>query len=339
MTNYLSVLNDELYHFLYMPNKGICRRIKSSGTWKSTEVIYKDGADKFSVHQDGGGSIHIICTNDEREIVYLLFKNGAWHKCVLTQCREEVQPLTFSITQVHGQLQLFYSAQYEESIILVHCVLGVNALPVTIDKLQDDEYFLFDGKVYYTNEYGVLGYQDFSDSKPDRFVTLYENGASPYVCDDGVVWKQKNSIMYREKAVFEDIYAKQPILVRNQQQLMIMWKSGDFVRYLTSFNDGATWSTPMRFVSTSKQVQRYILQTPDDILYYYGTHTGNDVNIFGKTDILDVKKYKAAPKQNVDNENMQIKKMQIMIEMMKTEINQLKKQVVQLKELVQVNKD
>lgn len=339
MTNYLSVIEHNMYHYFYESGKGICRRIRGGGMWRETEVIYAEGLDKFCVFHDGAHHVHILCTNQECEIVYLLWKNNQWHRCVITKCKQDIVPLTFRIGTAQGRIQMFYSAKYQEEIILVHCVLGLNALPSTLDKMLEDSYCIFDNKVYYTNEYGVLGYQDFADGKPDRFITLYENGKMPYASHDGLVWKQKNTLMFRDKALFEDFYAENPILVRNRDQLMLMWQSGDFVRYMTSFNDGATWSAPMRFVSTNRRVQRYFVQNELEMTCYYGNHNQNEVSIFGKSDITDI----AAPQQEKKTaeaqETIEIQKLKIMIELMKGEIAEIKRQNIQLRQMIEQLKE
>lgn len=329
MTNFLCVINNETHHYFYDNTRGICRRICRGGIWGVCDTVYREGADGFGVYADHGGNVHLLCTNKTHEMIYLLCKNNTWHQCTITKNRAEVTPLTFRIGTAQGRLQLFCSARYQESIILIHAVLGVNAMPATIDTLQSDDYVLHGTKVYYTNADGVFGYQDFSDGKPAQFIPLYQEGVQGYVCDDGIVWLNNHMLMLGENEVYEDTYGQYPILLRSGDKLMLMWQSNEFVRYMTSADNGSTWNGPMRFVSTGHEVQRYLLQNGDEHSCLYGTHTDRELRIFGKTDLTE--RTTSVRRQNEnDNGNMELQKLRIMIEMMRAETMQLKKQMKDL---------
>lgn len=330
MTNFLCIINKEMHHYFYDKLRGVCRRICRSGIWSSSETIYKEGLDGFGVYADAGGSIHLLCTNHAHEIVYLLYKNNAWHKCIITKNRADVKPLAFRIASAQGQLQLFCSAAYNDATILIHSVLSVNAMPTAIDNLQDSYYVIYGTKVYYTNANHIFGYQDFADGKPAQFVPLYQGGKHGYVCSDGTVRLNEQMLLFGDKEVYEDPYAQYPILLHSGDKLMIMWQSNEFVRYMTSRDNGETWNGPMRFVSTQRKVQKYLMQSGNEAIFLYGNHTEHDLRIFGQSDFP---KPQNAPSNHhqIDTKNMELQKLKIMIEMMRAEMIQIKQQMKQLR--------
>jgi hypothetical protein len=338
MTNYLCSVNGEVYHFFYNDSSGICRRKYLANNFRNTESIYPEGLDGFCVHVDSGGSIHILCTNSSHEIVYLLYKNGSWHKCVITKNRADVTPLFFKIGIAQGRIQLFCSARHQNNLILIHSVLGINAMPAVIDSLKDSRFTIHGTRIYYSNSDGVLGYQDFSDGKPNQFIPIRENSAQPYVCDRGITYISEESVMFGDKNVYSDPYASAPVLITAEDKLMLMWQSGGFVRYMTSSDDGASWSGPMRFVSANREVQLYNLLIDCSLSCCYGSHTDRDINMFGISEwSRPASKHAEKHLPAASNDDIELQKLKIMLEMMKTEVVQLKKQMKELHSLLNDN--
>lgn len=347
MTNYLYLDNSIITQISYNPFDGIYMRKKKPNGWGENTIIYKEGKDNFSVYFDMRKRTHIICKNENNKLIYLIGRNSVWNKYSLLEYRDDIEILTFKMLEFKEQLHLFYTAKYNGDIILAHCVLGVNSKPTTIARLKEDNFFLHGSKVYYTDKNGVLGYQDFSDGNPNQFMELYKEGSMPYVYNDKgtnfTVWYSHNKIMLNDTEIFEDIYAQNPVLLRNENQLLLIWKSREFVRYLASFNDGITWSNVMRFVNPNKNIHLYYIQNDDEILHAYGVHSNSDLSIFGKNNIFA--KYKntsTPPSQNPshNNDNIEFEKLKIMIELMKSEITNLKKQMKIMQQIIDdINKD
>lgn len=372
LTNYLISDQETLYHFFYKPGEGICFKEKNATHWNEYQILYRDGLDGFSAYCDSAGNIHLICTNGSHDIIYLFKRKEQWLKYVLASGKEEIIPLRFALSYCDSYMNLFYTASYSAEVVLVHCVLGNNAQPVTIDVLASDcaDFFVFKNRVYYTNKQGVLGFQDASDGKPTVFESLIEGGRMPYLLAGDskplFVYKKKNTIYLEDTPIFEDYAANQPVLLKTDGKLILQWQSGSFIRYITSFNDGKTWSAPMRFISNGRDINCYQMQSGNDLEYYYGTHNSNELNIFGrpapnapftapqkdfrttavfhnsspaeKPAVQEPPAEKNAPekttaqsqaasKPSPETDQIELQKLKIMIDMMANEVAELKKQI------------
>lgn len=292
LTNYLISDQETLYHFFYKPGEGICFKEKNPTHWNEYQILYRDGMDGFGAFCDSSGNIHLICTNAAHDIIYLFKRQEQWLKYVLASGKEEVTPLYFTLSFCNTYMNLFYTAAYADEVILVHCILGDNAQPMTLDVLSSDctDFFVFENRVYYTNKQGTLGFQDASDGKPNQFQPVVEGGRMPYILSaDGkalFVYKKNNMIYLENDPVFEDYSSTKPILLKTDGKLILQWQSGSFIRYVTSFNNGKTWSSPMRFMSNGRNLNCYQKQEGNYFEHYYGTHNNKDLNIFGRPNIL-----------------------------------------------------
>lgn len=338
MTNYILLHNGAEEHYFYKPYEGLCMRQKKNNMWQEYQVLYRQALDHFSVFIDENQIVHIICANSASEIIYLLYKGGAWHKYTLAVLKENVRPDIIKIAAAGGRLQLLYSAKYGKEQLLVHCVLGNQAQPSPIDKLLGSDFFITSGKVYYTNENRTLGCQDLSDGRPDRFVPICEGAVMPYVLPAGqtqlMTYIKDKTIYFQNKPVYENKYAEAPILVPNENRLLLLWRDGDFVRYLTSLNGGATWSTPMQFVNPGKSSELYYVQKGNAVYHYYGNHAGNSLHIFGTNDLFAPQDFQVVPavKKPEPQENMELSKIKIMIDMTRSEIVDLKREIKMLRQ-------
>ena len=338
MTNYILLHNGTEEHYFYKPYEGLCMRQKKNSMWQEYQILYRQALDHFSVFIDENQIIHIICTNSASEIIYLLYKGEAWHKYTLAVLKENVRPDIIKISQAGGRLQLLYSARFEKDELLIHCILGNQAQPAPIDKIMGNDFYISGGKVYYTNADRTLGYQDLSDGKPDHFIPICENAAMPYVLPAGqtqlLTYIKDNTIHFQNKPVYENKYAENPILIPSENRLLLLWQDGDFVRYLTSLNGGATWSTPMQFVNPGKSSELYYVQKGNTIYHYYGNHSNNSLHIFGTNDLFAPHDYQVIPviKKPDPRENIELSKIKIMIDMSRSEIVELKREIKMLKQ-------
>ncbi len=338
MTNYILLHNGDQEHYFYKPYEGLCMRRQKNGLWQEYQILYRQSLDHFSVFIDENQIIHIICANSASEIVYLLYKGDTWHKYTLAALKEDIRPEIIKIAPAGGRLQLLYSAQYEKERLLVHCVLGNQAQPTPIDKIAASDFFISGGRVYYTNAAGALGYQDLSDGKPDRFVPIAEQASMPYVLPAGqtqlLTYIKDNSIYFQNKPVYAYKYAEDPILVPNENRLLLLWRDGDFIRYLTSLNGGATWSTPMQFVNPGKSAELYYVQKGNAIYHYYGNHSAGSLHIFGTNDLFAPHDFQVVPvvKKPEPQDTLELAKIKIMIDMTRAEIVDLKREIKMLRQ-------
>lgn len=338
MNHFIIQRNSNLEHYFHKPYEGICVQQKSSYRWLEYQILYREGKEGFFVHCDANDMMHLICTNDNGDIVYLLNKGDAWHKYVLIEGNQKLFPERFYISPAGGRLNLFYTAIYNEESLLVYCVLGVNAKPVTVDKLSGNDFFVMGTDVYYTNESGVMGYNDFSDGKPDRFIPIADNAkqacAFEYRGREYITCKSGNKLLFGTKeglrTVIDDRYAERPLLVASGAKLMLFWKSTEFIRYITTTDAGEKWSNPMRFLNSSRTADLFYVQSGQMSYLCYGSWTNNDVNLFGKQALFETPQ-KDVP-TGMPEEPLEVQKLKIMIEMMRKDILDLKKQIILLKQ-------
>ena len=342
MTNYIILHNGTEEHYFFKPYEGLCFRQKKKVAWQEYQVLYRDCLDHFGVYMDESETIHILCANTAGELVYLLYRGEEWHKYVLAKLPEGLKTGRIKLSPAGGRLNLLYSASYNNEDLLVHCILGNNAQPATIDKLSGDEFFLSGERVYYTNGAGVLGYQDLSDGKPEQFHAICEGAVSPYILQAGemrfMTYKKGDAIYFQNEPVYEYRYAEDPILVLNENRLMLLWKDGGFIRYLTSLNFGKTWSTPMQFVNPGKSAELYYVQKNNAICHYYGNHSASELHIFGTNHLFAPQQYAAAdkkPQQSAPPENTELTKLKILLDMTHNEIETVKKELSALKRELQ----
>ena len=334
--NYLILRNNIVCHYFYRKGMGICFREQHNEKLGEIIPVYNEGSENFSVYCDGGNNVHIICTNENHEIVYLSNRQNEWNRYIISSSKDGLTPLKFMTMSDGTHLNLLYSAVYKNEPVLIHCILGANAQPSVIDKLYPSkrDFFLFNKRVYYTNSSDILGYKDFADGKPDKFIHTADNGYMPYLTnsEDGffIVYKQKHKICFENTAVFEDFAAEFPILTYTDKKLILQWKSGGFVRYITSTNNGKSWSTPMRFVNPGRATVLFTIQDGDNIKHCYGSESSDSITLFAKPTLFPKKKdIKHVYEHNKKNDmvNMEIQKLKIMIELLTAEVSDVKKQI------------
>ena len=281
----------------------------------------------------------MICVNSQNEIIYLIYKNNEWQNFTITRLNENIKILQMKLSKTRIGLNLLYSAEFSGKTLLVHCVLGNNAMPNNLDNLLSPDFFIFKNQVYYVNSEGVLGYRDFSDGRPDHFNKLVTGGTMPYLLRSGeidmFVYKKEGKIYFQNRPVQEEENAQNPILLENENQLLLMWQNGDFVRYISSIDEGKTWSNVVQFVNPGRKANIYYAIHNEEIFYYFGNHSASSLSIYGKNDIF--KNQTKTPSQHVSQNSIpasQVTKLKILLEMQKQEIKELKKEITHLSSFI-----
>ncbi len=325
MTNYLIELPEGTAHYFWKKGQGIWYRKRRGCKWTEAELLYGEGEDGFGAYGDEMGHTHLICTNKHHDTVYFLQKNGQWHKYILSVGREKIVPQEFFLISDRHRLHLFYTAVHNNEAILVHCLLGANEKPLTVDKLSPAhiKICVAGGRVYYTNAETMLGFREFGEGGLSEFSEVAKGGSMPAaVYGDGRVllsYKCRHKLYFNGEAVIEDFTAERPALIYKPDKLLLEWQSGSFVRYAVSFNMGKTWSAPMRFISPAK-AELYVCPADTEAVMCYGYHSNNELTLFGDP-ILAVKE---RPPQCRFGEIVKLKKM---VDELYSEVEKLKEKL------------
>lgn len=301
MTNFLIMPGGAAEHYFFRPYEGICMRSrKPDGLWQERVPVIEKGRDGFAVYADKGGTVHLICVNAENKLIYAVRKDGIWKKYVLSTLNEDIYVSRMQLYSVGSRLNLLYSALYNGETLLIHCILGDHAKPSTIASLDSPHFCVFGDRVYCTNAQGELGYIVLADEKPTGFNKLYDDAYSCSLRTIGgkeiMLFERDSKLFVNGEEILYDNRLEQPVCVKGaDNRLYIMWKSGSFVRYITSFNGGATWSEPMRFMSTGNTVSLYTAQEGENFFSYYGYHNANELTLLAKPNIFDASADYAIP--------------------------------------------
>lgn len=293
MANYLINRLSGGEHYFFKPYEGICmRRSTPSGSYSEHTQVVALGRDNFSVFLASDGSIHLVCADAENMLIYANCRNNVWKRYILAKIPNDAVVLKMHLYAVRGRLNLLYSALFAGEYMLIHCILGNNAKPSTVSKLSCPHFFVYNNKVYYTNQDGNLGFTDLADEKPTVFNRLYDDADSVSVWEDCgkefLIFVRNSRLFINGKEILYDSAIENPIFVKGNDRLYIMWKSGGFIRYISSFNGGATWSEPMRFINTGIEPKLYAYCSKDVFRLYYGYETKNNLTLLGVSDIFSV---------------------------------------------------
>lgn len=330
MANYL-IHEKSGEHYFYRPYEGICmKRRTPGGSWQEYTQIIALGREPFSVHQCSDQSIHIVCIDAENKLVYAARRNNVWKKYVLSKLSDDIFVSDMHLYAVRGRLNLLYSALYNGENLLIHCILGNHAKPSTVSSLSDSHFFCHKNKVYYTNSEGILGFTDLDDEKPSFFNRLYDDASSVSVWEESgkefLIFTKNSHLFVNGKKILYDERIKNPILVKGIDRLYIMWKSGGFIRYISSFNGGSTWSEPMRFINTGVSPKLYTFKSGDTVQLYYGYESGSNLTLFGASDIFSA--------EHLPSESDEIKKIQSRLYEKTEEAENVKKEVERLNKIL-----
>ena len=338
MTNYLIMTNGVKEHYFYRPYEGICMRVQNvGGIWQERVTVLENGHDGFGVYADKAGNVHLICVNNENKLVYAVRKNGLWKKYALSKLNDDIFASDMRLYSVNGRLNLLYSALYNGENLLIHCILGDHAKPSTVDSLESPHFFLHGGRVYYTNASGNLGYVSLADEKPAEFVKIYDDAHCGSVYSlggrDFIVFTRESKLYIDGNEVLYDSRMETPFCVKGSDRLYIMWRSGSFVRYIASFNGGATWSEPMRFMSTGADISVYLAQQGENFAAFYGFNNTKEITLLGKPNVFEeIADYSAPAQSEIEKLRSALNSAQSDIQNAKQDIIRLNKAINKIKE-------
>lgn len=337
MSHYLIKQGDMIYHFFNRQYDGLCiRQKRAAGMWQDYRILCREMDGRFSVLTDGE-RLHLVGVNDQNELLYFLCRDGEWSKYQLSALGEEFQVTGIMLHNTGRFFQLLYTVRYQEELLLIHCILGNQAKPETIGRLSNDAVCIFKNRVYYTNSEGVLGYQELADGKPEQFFEVSGEGMMPEMrrCGgaDRFVYLSDGNVMLDGEKAAEDRDAELPVLFEREHRLTILWRSGAYLRYILSADNGKSWSAPMRFLQSGQRTKLYYVQCGTELLRFYAYENGTDIHFFGGVQPLIEEPDFPTPEEEQQEEvhSMECEKLRVHMELMQKEITSLKRQLTQMK--------
>ena len=314
----------------YAQSDGIYKKTETGCKWNDGKRVYPHPVRDFCVKTDANNILHILCINRQGDIIYIK-NNGETH--TLIKSNGKISAKHLMLYEYNHRISLVYTAEYGSETLLVYCILGINSMPVTIDSVRSDNFFLYNNKVYYQNKDGILGYKDFSDGKPDTFIPVADNAHSVHIIEyngqELMVYKAEEGLICGEHEVINDKYAKNPLLIIRGNSLLLVWESGGFIRYAESSDSGETFHTPMRFANSSPPMKIYKIQKGGNFIYEYASEREHEIRLFsGKGEKVSLRRNMSM------HSGRETDKVMIMMQMMKSDIAELKGRVEMIEEIL-----
>lgn len=295
-------------YYFQKPYEGICmKRCDTNGKFGEHTQIIPLGKEPFSVLKTCDSHVHIICLDGQNRLIYAIKQNNIWKKHTICSLNPDIVVLSIQLYTVNGRLNLLYSARFGGEIMLIHCILTESAKPSCVAKLSCEHFCISGGRVFYTAKNGDLGFTSLADEKPEFFNKLYSSASFPVLWEfcgkENLAFLHDSRLFIDGREIAFDEKIEYPVFVKGTDRLYIMWRSGSFIRYISSFNGGTTWSEPMRFISTGKLPNIYSLQNEDSISFHYGYERGNHLSLLGTHNLFDCKQNFIAQKEEYPQRN------------------------------------
>lgn len=331
---YLVYNNNEKQVYYHNQKRGICCAMLDAGTREN--VVLEDGTNNFFVYRSNDNTIHLIAEDIGKNLVYMECKNNQWKKYVLGSVKKEIKIKRMMIAKNRIGQSLFYSALYNGEYILVHCVLGNSAMPQTIAKLADENFFIHKSSVYYTNSNEILGYQLFADGKPEKFVP-FGKGLMPYVknIDDKtyIVYKKEDSIWVNNNLILEDPSCMMPILANTQKGPAVVWRSAEKIKQAPLSTEKQTNVKSSVFGLVPEM---FLMSDGVQFNYYYGVISNGELKVFYSDDPFSERKNYNNEKE-LKNYKEETQKLKSIIEQLKEELTIYKNELIKLNEALKEN--
>lgn len=323
MNDYILKQDNSILHFFTIPNQGIAVRTKKLNLWHNHRVLLPGSVGAFSVFQDEIQGISLVAITPANEIQYTIIKGSEEKSFILTKLKEEMVVKNISLFKTPIGMNIIYTAGYLGKLLLVHCVLGNNARPDTIDEIKTQAYAIYNNAVYYTNSAGVLGYKNLSDGKADIFNSITSGASYPYLYNlngrDLITYIKDDKIHLQNRPIIHEPDAKNPIIFENDGMEFLMWQKGDFIRYTKISDEGTTFAPVMQYVSSGKVPILINVINGGSIYKYFAAKTTNDIKIFGNPDIFLKPKTSQSKSSFSSNEGFRL-----LLDMEKNEVVKIK---------------
>lgn len=132
------------------------------------ETLFENGLDDFDVTADKDEKIYLLC-QDDKNYFYLYWYDGkTWqNKCMLESNVEEVYSKNFSLINVNGWLNAFYTVKHKDNTLIVHHIIYSESEPEIIERSDNFKCYFsasdLNGNIYcFFVRDKELGYKKYS---------------------------------------------------------------------------------------------------------------------------------------------------------------------------------
>jgi len=316
MKEYIVAFEGAWRHFFIKQHVGLCWRKKEGFKFSDYEVVLKGVCSDFCAYCDGK-VIHIACQDEKGSVLYLIYDGISWKKTTLLESKSAgPYKKNFVFLEISGHMNLLYTIENKERLMLVHQVMMEKGIPTVVDYINNTAVPFCvalhpetDFTVFYTNEDNISGYKiykwsqkAYSDFKATdngdteiRFAKADSDGSIMAVATKttqkivsllSICFDENKNISERIPVYLDCVKNITPVISEYEQKQYIVWTEYGGVVAAHRNQDGK-WSKPVRYAkSNSKEASLYVICENGKYRYYYGIAREHDIILYGTHDIL-----------------------------------------------------
>lgn len=285
----------QLISVYHKPYAGLCAgRPGAAGPWIPAEVIFKTALPGFSAHLDGSDTLHVLCQDEQGNLLYIAGQNGSWNVLPVSENTErEARGKYPHICPASGGIGFFYTVDSHGKRALVfrkHDGGGLTA-PIMLDYAGrtskayivakgagGDLYALYIRPSEKRSRPGYRVLKDGAEAFGDFIALESPSGINGELLLSAAADSRSNlhicmqrssehkfELVYNrarggEGVCFETVLASSPYSFTSssilclKSRLVVYWVREDRILYCTSPDNGATWSKPDRYNFSENEV-------------------------------------------------------------------------------------
>ncbi len=312
--DYLIEENGRKMHYFLVKGKGIFKTRIFSTRVGVRETVLLGNVSAFGLCVKDN-IVHIMAQKDG-ELMYVVTENGNTKRFIIEKIPSGVEILNIHIYPISNRLNMLYTARISDEIHLMHLILSQNEKPRTIMKTSSPDFFVFDKRVYAVDKNGNSGFFELSDENPRFFIQMSKESSTPYILSGHTAFISGNKIYFDNREIAKDENAKGIIILEYDRDIYILWRSGDFVKYISATDKN---DKPHTIINPSRMPTLFALWQGEECYHFYGSYSSSEIITY-----INPSPFNYLPQNNKDI--FLIRKM----ESMRQEIEELRNQLSKL---------
>lgn len=335
-----------IWHF-YHNSHGICFCKMTDENIREYQVLLPDGQEDFDVCIDDTDCLHLVCQNNDGDIIYMNHFNGQWRKTTLLKSKTPSNyKKDFSVRLSAHCLNVFYCITYNGKKMLTHHSIDADGLPPSVidcisgdfcTTAHNDAIYLF----YYSETslcWGTKKYlplqKEWEDFVP---ATPIKNCNNPFLYIDSknqihIIYEDNGYISECFEGKISDVGMGQNPIMAYQNHDMLIWEGvADNKIYIKRTDEqNPTIFMPGDFAKPIKMKLRYTSKEPDiNADMCHGNIVNGTVKLYGINNFFATAQ-KPVPQntENTDNDTyIEIQKLKIQISQLNGLLQKLQTQL------------